>query len=80
MLYILSLGVRRPPRASTRNRGLFWGYGTAIYEIILINTAKFSFNNDFHEELGYRCLVIWQCEMRDIELLMRRMTTFLGKE
>ncbi len=32
------------------------------------------------EELGYRCLVIWQCEMRDIELLMRRMTTFLGKE
>lgn len=32
------------------------------------------------EELGYRYLVIWQCEMRDIELLAQRMTTFLEKK
>ena len=30
------------------------------------------------EELGYRCLVIWQCEMKDIEALKMRLSEFLG--
>ena len=30
------------------------------------------------EELGYRCLVIWQCEMKDIEVLKMRLSEFLG--
>ncbi|MCL2124291.1 MAG: very short patch repair endonuclease [Desulfovibrionaceae bacterium] len=32
------------------------------------------------EDLGYRCLTIWQCEMRDTEALRRRLTAFLRKE
>ena len=32
------------------------------------------------EELGYRCLVIWQCEIKDIELLKQRIVTFLSKK
>ena len=30
------------------------------------------------EELGYRCLVIWRCEMKDIEALKMRLSEFLG--
>ena len=30
------------------------------------------------EELGYQCLVIWQCEMKDIEALKMRLSEFLG--
>lgn len=30
------------------------------------------------EELGYRCLVIWQCEMKDIEALKMGLSEFLG--
>ena len=32
------------------------------------------------EQLGYRCLVIWQCEMKEIEVLQRRLFDFLGKK
>ena len=30
------------------------------------------------EELGYRPLVVWQCELKDIEGLRRRLTAFLS--
>lgn len=29
------------------------------------------------EALGYRCLVIWQCEMKDHEALQQRLSVFL---
>jgi DNA mismatch endonuclease (patch repair protein) len=29
------------------------------------------------EALGYRCLVIWQCEMKDVESLRQRLRDFL---
>jgi DNA mismatch endonuclease (patch repair protein) len=31
------------------------------------------------ENLGYRCLTIWQCEMQDIGALKQRLTAFLRK-
>jgi len=31
------------------------------------------------EGLGYRCLTIWQCEMKDTEALKQRLHTFLHK-
>jgi DNA mismatch endonuclease (patch repair protein) len=30
------------------------------------------------EKLGYRCLVVWQCEMRDTDALRRRLAAFLN--
>lgn len=30
------------------------------------------------EELGYRCLGLWQCELKNIELLKQRLCAFLG--
>ncbi len=30
------------------------------------------------ENLGYRWLIIWQCELKDVETLKHRLVTFLG--
>ena len=30
--------------------------------------------------MGYRCLVVWQCELKDMETLRRRLASFLGTE
>lgn len=30
------------------------------------------------ENLGYRCLIVWQCELKDMELLKQRLSYFLG--
>jgi DNA mismatch endonuclease (patch repair protein) len=50
-------------------------------------TAKISGNRqrDEHalaalEKLGYRCLVVWQCQLRDKAALRRRLATFLNSE
>ena len=32
------------------------------------------------EGMGYRCLVVWQCELKDMETLRRRLASFLGTE
>ena len=31
------------------------------------------------EDLGYRCLTVWQCEMKDSENLKQRLSAFLGE-
>lgn len=31
------------------------------------------------EELGYRCLVIWQCETKNTDSLSERLSVFLGR-
>ena len=31
------------------------------------------------EDLGYRCLTVWQCEMKDSANLKQRLSAFLGK-
>lgn len=30
------------------------------------------------EDLGYRCLIVWQCELKDVEALKHRLSDFLG--
>ena len=30
-------------------------------------------------KLGYRCLVIWQCETKEIEILRKKLTAFLPR-
>jgi DNA mismatch endonuclease (patch repair protein) len=30
------------------------------------------------EKLGYRCFIVWQCELKDVELLKQRLCDFLG--
>jgi len=32
------------------------------------------------EDLGYRCLTVWQCEMKDTEALKQRLAAFLRKK
>ncbi len=32
------------------------------------------------EKLGYRCCIVWQCELKDTDALGRRLAEFLGAE
>ncbi len=41
------------------------------------NKARDSRNIAALEELGYRCLIIWQCELKDEESLKQRLLDFL---
>ena len=32
------------------------------------------------ENLGYRCLIVWQCDLKDLGLLKQRLSAFLGRK
>jgi DNA mismatch endonuclease (patch repair protein) len=32
------------------------------------------------EDLGYHCSIVWQCELKDVEALKRRLSGFLGEK
>ena len=44
------------------------------------NRKRDSHNIAALENLGYRCLVLWQCELNDLELLKQRLAAFLGRK
>jgi len=73
--------------------GCFWhGHGGCKRATIPVTNTKFWFakitgnkerdkcNIVALEDLGYRCLTIWQCEMKDVNALKRRLSAFLRKE
>jgi DNA mismatch endonuclease (patch repair protein) len=44
------------------------------------NRGRDSRNLAALENLGYHCLVVWQCELKDLELLKQRLSDFLDKK
>lgn len=43
------------------------------------NVARDARNLRMLQEQGIRCLVVWQCEMKDVDQLEHRLTCFLGE-
>ena len=65
-------GCRRAAIPATRKE--FW------HTKISGNKARDKRNIAALENLGYRCLTVWQCEIKDTELLRQRLAAFLPKE
>ena len=65
-------GCKRATIPETRPE--FW------HDKITGNKERDSRNIAALENLGYRCLVVWQCELKGVELLKQRLSDFLGKK
>lgn len=65
-------GCKRAAIPTTRSE--FW------MKKISANKERDSRNIAALENLGYRCLVVWQCELKDLELLKQRLSDFLGRK
>ncbi len=42
------------------------------------NRARDTINANALRKIGWRALVVWECELRDVETLRRRISAFLG--
>ena len=63
-------GCKRATIPATRPE--FWQHKIAG------NRERDSRNIAALENLGYRCLIVWQCELKKLELLKQRLSAFLG--
>jgi DNA mismatch endonuclease (patch repair protein) len=46
---------------------------------LLLNRDRDRRNKEALESLGWRVMVVWECEVKDIGKLKKRLTAFLGR-
>lgn len=63
----------RKCRMPKSNRS-YWRYK------LLLNRDRDRRNKEALESLGWRVMVVWECEVKDIGKLKKRLTAFLGRD